>query len=135
MLHKSAVAIIQAIAPGPPVESATAVPTIVPVPRFPPIIAATAAKLLILFSFSRLGIIYLMPLKNNVNCGHFNLMENSNDVTIITGATKNKTKYFKNISKFITKLFLQKHQPQRCLASIRITKTTPKLKHYTRSYS
>ena len=135
MLHKSAVAIIQAIAPGPPVESATAVPTIVPVPRFPPIIAATAAKLLILFSFSRLGIIYLMPLKNNVNCGHFNLMENSNDVTIITGATKNKTKYFKNISKFIKKIFFAKTPIPTMPCIDKDNKITPKLKHYTRSYS
>ena len=35
-------------------------------------------------------------------------MENSNDVTIITGATKSRTKYLKNISKFIVKIFFAK---------------------------
>ena len=49
-----------------------------------------------------------MPLKNNVNCGHFSLIENSNAATIITGAMKNKTKYLKNISKFIKKIFFAK---------------------------
>ena len=114
---------IHTIAPGPPVVIARAVPAIVPVPKFPPMIAATAAKLLIFFSACCGRNINRTPSIKCRNCGHFILIDRKMDVDSSNGMMTTKTKYSnasncsKATSKYDIKYRLQ-YDIRRCFQSI-----------------